>query len=95
MSKNIAKKILSLGLCAVIVSVNIVYADTVIIGVAPNSSEKSLSQNASTTYLQNQYDIEERDHAERITPKEALEHEYFTENSTAIRAKAALANGNK
>lgn len=35
------------------------------------------------------------DHAERITPKEALEHEYFTENSTAIRAKAALANGNK
>ena len=35
------------------------------------------------------------DHAERITPKEAMEHEYFKEYGIGLRAKNALAKANK
>lgn len=48
-------KILSLVLCLTLCVNGIAYADTVVIGAAPNSAEKSVSQQANTTFLQNQY----------------------------------------
>ena len=55
MSSKIIKKILSLMLCFVLLLTSFTYADTVVIGAAPNSTDKTLSQSATTTFLQNQY----------------------------------------
>ena len=54
---KLLKRILSLALCISFLLVNNVLADTVVIGAAPGtgSSNKTVSQNANTTFLQNQY----------------------------------------
>ncbi|MBR1454394.1 MAG: hypothetical protein IJ593_07090 [Lachnospiraceae bacterium] len=50
------KKFLSLLVVSAIVLGNLAYADTVVIGVAPGTADgRTISANANTTYLQNQY----------------------------------------
>lgn len=55
MCKSFPKKFLSIILCMVMLLTTLAYADNVVIGVAPNSMEKTQNLNATTTYLQNQY----------------------------------------
>lgn len=54
MCKSFSKKGLSFALCFALVMSNLVYADTVVVGVAPGVGNKNVDLNASTTYLQNQ-----------------------------------------
>lgn len=54
MCKSFSKKGLSFVLCFALVMSNLVYADTVVVGVAPGVGNKNVDLNASTTYLQNQ-----------------------------------------
>ncbi len=55
MCKSSPRKFLSILLSIVMLLTTIVYADNVVIGVAPNSMGKTQNLNATTTYLQNQY----------------------------------------
>lgn len=56
MCKKCYKKFLSLIVSLVIVLSNLVYADTVVIGVAPGAVDgRTMSANTNTPYLQNQY----------------------------------------
>lgn len=55
MCKSFPKRILSITLSIVLLSTTIIYADNVVVGVAPSSMDKTQNLNASTTYLQNQY----------------------------------------
>ena len=55
MFKSFSKRVLSITICITLLLVNLVYADTVVVGVAPGAGSRSMSANASTTYLQNQF----------------------------------------
>ena len=57
MFKSFSKKVLSITLCFILVVMNLAYADTVVVGVAPGTSSgtKSMSSGVNTPYLQNQY----------------------------------------
>ena len=55
MFKSFSKRVLSITISITLLLVNLVYADTVVIGVAPGTESRSMSANAATTYLQNQF----------------------------------------
>ncbi|MBO6119768.1 MAG: hypothetical protein J6P02_04820 [Lachnospiraceae bacterium] len=55
MSKSFPTKALALTLSLTIVATSFAYADTVVVGVAPGTESRTMSANATTTYLQNQY----------------------------------------
>lgn len=56
MFKSLSKRIFSIVVCLTLLLTNLVYADTVVVGVAPGTGTKNMTANASgTTYLQNQY----------------------------------------
>lgn len=55
MFKSFSKKVLSITISITLLLVNLVYADTVVVGVAPGTESRSMSANAATTYLQNQF----------------------------------------
>lgn len=58
MYKSFPKRFLSIIICLILFLSSISYADTVVVGVAPGSGlngNKIINQNASTTYLENQY----------------------------------------
>ena len=56
MFKSLSKRIFSIVVCLALLLTNLVYADTVVVGVAPGTGAKSMTSNASsTTYLQNQF----------------------------------------
>lgn len=56
MFKSLSKRIFSIVVCLALLLTNLVYADTVVVGVAPGTDTKNMTSNASsTTYLQNQF----------------------------------------
>ena len=55
MCKSFPKKFLSILMSLVLLLTTAIYADNVVIGVAPGIGDKTQSLNATTTYLQNQY----------------------------------------
>ena len=56
MFKSLSKRIFSIVVCLALLLTNLVYADTVVVGVAPGTGSKNMSANAAaTTYLQNQF----------------------------------------
>ena len=58
MCRSFPKKFLSIMMSVVLLSTSIVFADNVVIGTAPgvgSIGNKTVTQNAGTTYLQNQY----------------------------------------
>lgn len=55
MFKSLSKRIFSIVVCLALLLTNLVYADTVVVGVAPGTGSKNISANAATTYLQNQF----------------------------------------
>ena len=55
MCKSFSKKVLSISICFAMLATTLVYADTVVVGVAPGNQSKSMNANATTTYLQNQF----------------------------------------
>lgn len=58
MYKSFPKKFLSIMMCLMLLLSSVTYADNVVVGMAPGSSisgNKTMTQNAGTTYLQNQY----------------------------------------
>ena len=56
MFKSLSKRIFSIVVCLALLLTNLVYADTVVVGVAPGTGTKNMTSNASsTTYLQNQF----------------------------------------
>ncbi|MBR4315128.1 MAG: hypothetical protein IKP66_09490 [Lachnospiraceae bacterium] len=56
MFKSLSKRVLSIVVCLALLLTNLVYADTVVVGVAPGTGTKNMSSSAaSTTYLQNQF----------------------------------------
>ena len=56
MYKNIFKRFLALFISLVILLSNLIYADSVVIGVAPGLTDgRTMSANTNTTYLQNLY----------------------------------------
>ena len=56
MYKKLYKKFLSLLICLVVITSNLVKADTVIIGSAPGlNNGRTISANTNTSYLQNQF----------------------------------------
>lgn len=55
MFKSFSKKLMAMALCLALLLINIAYADTVVVGVAPGSESRTMSANAATTYLQNQF----------------------------------------
>ena len=55
MFKSFSKKVLLILICLILLANNLVYADTVVVGVAPGNGTKNIDSNATTTYLQNQY----------------------------------------
>ena len=55
MCKSFSKRVLSVSICFALLATTLVYADTVVVGVAPGNEAKNMSANATTTYLQNQF----------------------------------------
>ena len=55
MHKSFPKKFLSILMNLVLLFTTTIYADNVVVGVAPGIGDKRQSLNATTTYLQNQY----------------------------------------
>lgn len=53
--KSFPKRVIAITMCIVFALSNFAYADTVVIGSAPGSGNRTMDTNATTTYLQNQY----------------------------------------
>lgn len=91
MCRSFPKKFLSILMSLVLLLTTAIYADNVVIGVAPGMGDKTQSLNATTTYLQNQYSgpgLRPNSSMTYDTPIQGVTLDEFTGNMVS-----SLANG--